>query len=51
METIQLFGRLLEPFRQRGDELFPLGQLRFQCFHAFLHGSFSPMWKNGNTIA
>ena len=39
VQTIQLFGGLLEPFRQRGDELFSLGQLRFQRVHAFLHCS------------
>ena len=40
VQTIQLLGRLLQPFRERGDELFPLGQLGFQRFHAFLHGSY-----------
>ena len=37
VQTIELFGGLLESFRQRGDELFTLGQLRFQRLHAILH--------------
>jgi hypothetical protein len=37
VQTVELFGGLLESFRQRGDELFSLCQLRFQRLHAFLH--------------
>jgi hypothetical protein len=36
VQTIELLGRLLETFGERGDELFSLGQLGLESFDSFL---------------